>query len=134
MSVFGVILVLIFPHSHWLRGDTPYLFVSIPNAGKCGPEISTNTDTFTQWEFFKMEYEKNLSSKYQNSSWKRPLKNIILYLEVLPWKYFKIYMFSSREKLKINLKFWHAVLCLNIQYIRILVKSEVIFRRYSESI
>ena len=37
MSVFRVILVRIFPHSDWIRGDTKYLFVFSPNAGKCGP-------------------------------------------------------------------------------------------------
>ena len=27
-----------FPHSHWIRRDTPYLSVLTPNAGKNGPE------------------------------------------------------------------------------------------------
>ena len=34
VSVFGVILVRIFPHSDWIK----YLSVFNPNAGKCGPE------------------------------------------------------------------------------------------------
>ena len=38
MSVFGVILVHIFPHSNWIRGDTECLSVFSPNAGKYGPE------------------------------------------------------------------------------------------------
>ena len=36
VSVFGVILVNIFPYSDWLRRDTPYLSVFSPNAGKYG--------------------------------------------------------------------------------------------------
>ena len=38
MSVFGVILVRIFPHSDWIRRDTLYLSVFSPNAGKCRPD------------------------------------------------------------------------------------------------
>ena len=38
MSVFRVILVRIFPHSDWIRGDTKYLFILSPSAGKCGPK------------------------------------------------------------------------------------------------
>ena len=33
VSVFGVILVRIFPHLEWIRKDTPYLSVFNPNAG-----------------------------------------------------------------------------------------------------
>ena len=36
MSVFGVILVRIFPHSDWMRRDTEDLSVFILNYGKCG--------------------------------------------------------------------------------------------------
>ena len=38
MSIFRVFLVHIFPHSDWIRRDTPYLSVSSPNIGKYGPE------------------------------------------------------------------------------------------------
>ena len=38
--VFEVFLVRIFPHSDWIRRDTPFLFVFSPNAGKHGPENS----------------------------------------------------------------------------------------------
>ena len=34
VSVFGVILVAIFPHSDWIRRDAEYLSVFNPNAGK----------------------------------------------------------------------------------------------------
>ena len=42
MSVFGVFLIRIFPHSDWIRRDMKYLSVFSPNAGKYGP----NTNTF----------------------------------------------------------------------------------------
>ena len=38
MFVFGIIVIWIFPHSYWIRRDTPCLSVLSPNAGKCGPE------------------------------------------------------------------------------------------------
>ena len=38
VSVFGVILVRIFPHSVWIRRDTEYLSGFNPNAGKYGAE------------------------------------------------------------------------------------------------
>ena len=39
-------LVRIFQHSDWIRGDTEYLSVFSPNAGKYGPEKSLHYDTF----------------------------------------------------------------------------------------
>ena len=38
MSVFGVFLVRIFPHSDWIRTDMEHLFAFTPNAGKYGPK------------------------------------------------------------------------------------------------
>ena len=38
MSVFGLILIHIFPYSNWIRRDTPHLSVFSPKAGKCGLE------------------------------------------------------------------------------------------------
>ena len=38
LSVFGVFLVRIFPHSDWIRRDIPYFSVFSLNAGKYGPE------------------------------------------------------------------------------------------------
>ena len=40
MSVFGIFLVRILPHSDWIRIDTPYPSVFSTNAGKDGPENS----------------------------------------------------------------------------------------------
>ena len=51
MSVFGVILVSIFPHSDWIRRDTPYLSVFCPNVEKYGPEQLRIRSLFTQWMF-----------------------------------------------------------------------------------
>ena len=48
VSVFGVILVRIFPHSDWIRWDTPYLSVFSPNEGKCRPEQLRIRTLFTQ--------------------------------------------------------------------------------------
>ena len=48
VSVFGVFLVLIFPHSDWIRRDTLYLSVFSPNAGKYGPEKFRIRTLFTR--------------------------------------------------------------------------------------
>ena len=48
MFVLGVFLVLIFPHSDWIRRDTPYLPVFSPNAGKYGPEKLRIRTLYTQ--------------------------------------------------------------------------------------
>ena len=46
MSVFGVILVRIFPHKDWIKRDTPHLSVFSPNTWKIRTRITPNTDTF----------------------------------------------------------------------------------------
>ena len=53
MSIFGVILVCIFPHSDWIRRDTdwirrdtPYLLRIQSECGKIRTRITPNTDTF----------------------------------------------------------------------------------------
>ena len=38
VSVFGVILVRIFPHLDWIQRDASYLSVFSPDMGKYGPE------------------------------------------------------------------------------------------------
>ena len=40
VSIFGVILVRIFPHLDWIRRDTPYFSVFSPNAGNAGQNNS----------------------------------------------------------------------------------------------
>ena len=59
VSVYGVFLVRIFPHSDWIWRDTPYLTVCSPNAGKCKPEILRIRTLFTQWKYFR---ESSVSS------------------------------------------------------------------------
>ena len=49
VSVLGVILFRIFPHSDWMRRDSPYLSVFSPNAGKYGPKKLAIQTLFTQW-------------------------------------------------------------------------------------
>ena len=46
VSVFAVILVSIFPHSDWIRRDTPYLSEFSPNVGKCGKNADQNTSKY----------------------------------------------------------------------------------------
>ena len=46
VSKYGVFSGPYFPHSDWIRRNTPYLFVFSPNAGKCGPEKTQYLDTF----------------------------------------------------------------------------------------
>ena len=78
MSVFGVILVRIFPHSGWIQRDTPYLSVFSPNAGKCGPESFRIRTLFTQWILPLVFFEKrdkllfsHLTQLWQHNSWLR---------------------------------------------------------------
>ena len=68
MSVFGVILIRIFPHSDWRRRDT--LSISTPNAGKCGPEQLRIQPLFTQWrlQVFQKSSPPKLFSKNSNSA------------------------------------------------------------------
>ena len=49
VSVFGVILVRVFPHLDWIRRDTEYLSVFSPDAIKCRPEQLRIPALFTQW-------------------------------------------------------------------------------------
>ena len=46
VSVLGIFLVRIFPHSDLIRSDKEYLSVFSPNAAKHGPEKTSNTDTY----------------------------------------------------------------------------------------
>ena len=54
VPVFGVFLVRISLHSDWIRRDTEYLSVFIPNEGKYGSENSeygqfSRTFSYTEW-------------------------------------------------------------------------------------
>ena len=52
MSVFGVFVVCIFPHSEWILRDTSYLSVFSPNLGKYGPEKSRILILFAKWDTY----------------------------------------------------------------------------------
>ena len=52
-------LVHIFSHLDWIRRDTPYLFVSSPNAGKYGPEKTPYLETFHAVRVFRTTYHNN---------------------------------------------------------------------------
>ena len=53
VSVFGDLLIRIFPHSDWIRRDTPYLSIFSPNAGKYRLEKLRIRTLSTQWYFRK---------------------------------------------------------------------------------
>ena len=53
VSVFGIFLVCISPHSDWIRRDTSYLSIFSPNAGKYGPEKLRLRTLFTQCYSFE---------------------------------------------------------------------------------
>ena len=36
----------VFPHSDWIRRDTPYLYVFRPNAGKCQKNVDRNNSEY----------------------------------------------------------------------------------------
>ena len=48
VSVLGVLLVCLFPHSDWIRRETEYLSVFSANMGKYGPEKLRIRTLFTQ--------------------------------------------------------------------------------------
>ena len=56
VSVFGVFLVSIFPHSDWIWRDTPYLSVFSPNAERYWPKKRQIRTLFTQcitWKCYR---------------------------------------------------------------------------------
>ena len=62
--VLEVFLACIFPHSNWLRRDTPYLSVFSLNAGKYGPEKLRIRTLMTQC------WQNSLTTKIAICSWK----------------------------------------------------------------
>ena len=59
-----VFLACIFPHSDWIRRDTPYLFVLSLNARKCGQEKLRIRTLMTQC------WQNSLTTKIAICSWK----------------------------------------------------------------
>ena len=62
--VLEVFLACIFPHSNWLRRDTPYLSVFSLNTGKYGPEKLRIRTLMTQC------WQNSLTTKIAICSWK----------------------------------------------------------------
>ena len=58
VSLFGIFLVHIFPHSEWIRRDTSYLHAFSLNAGKYRPEKLRKRTPFTQWTWYPFSYSR----------------------------------------------------------------------------
>ena len=54
VSVFGVFLVRIFPHSGWIWRDTEYISLFSPNSGKDRPEKLRIRTIFTQCRILQL--------------------------------------------------------------------------------
>ena len=52
VSVFGIILVHIFPHLDWTWRDNPHLSISSPNTGKCRTKQPQIPTLFRQWYIY----------------------------------------------------------------------------------
>ena len=74
VSVFGVILARIFPHSDWLRRDTEYLSVFSPNVGKCVQEWLQIRALFTQ--FLLQDVTYGLLKSRKKNIWNKGKKSI----------------------------------------------------------
>ena len=55
VSVFGVLLVRIFPILNWIRRDPEYLSVFSPNVGKYRPEKLQIRTLFTYWLVYQSD-------------------------------------------------------------------------------
>ena len=82
VSVFAIILVCIFPHSDWIRRDTPYLSVFSPNAGKCGPEKLRVRTLFTRWRLVACYSGINNTSEHVFAFWDSSFQIIRVILRV----------------------------------------------------
>ena len=85
-----VFLACIFPHSDWIRRDTPYLFVLSLNARKCGQEKLRIRTLMTQCR------QNSLTTKIATCSWKFLLFNKAALPEA---KIFKIVFQLLHQKL-----------------------------------
>ena len=62
VSVFGVLLARTFPHSNWMRIDTPYLSIFSLNAGKYGSEKLRIRTLFMWWDLLLKMLQLNHGS------------------------------------------------------------------------
>ena len=89
VPVFGVILVHIFPHSDWIRGDTPYLSVFSSNTEKCGPQYLRIRTLFTQCYLYLNDLVKTISIFFLYITLLRLYSNlfwVIILISFLPVK------------------------------------------------
>ena len=107
VSVFGFFLVCIFLCLNWIRRDIEYLFVSIPNAGKCRAVASFFPLRWLNWRNMKhcLNTKKILTknSARENSKFKtfRCLRNKFEAKEIIQGNAFAIYIFKVFLGLKI---------------------------------
>ena len=122
VSVFGIILVLIFPHSDWIRRNTEYLSVFSPNAGKYGPEklrICSRSEHLKQIHirvktFYKISIKNGLNKeKYPGKQF--DIMWTVNYHFVTIQLYKKIY--SQRENFIITIIVLSILLLLFSRYI-----------------
>ena len=112
MSVLGVILVCIFPHSDWILRDTPYLSVSLSIHSECGKlrtRITPNTDTFQVlnitdfFYFFGNIIDKSVVSEVSLKSvcfYRRLLTTAQALVKLIPFLLFvKLYCSDSFQKM-----------------------------------
>ena len=95
-----------FPHSDWVLGDTPYLSVFIPNAGKYGQEKTPYLDTshailfrFSNVSDYKVSLVliccwikwKKWKESYNLLLWKKSFKAIMKWvLLIIEWAKFRM--------------------------------------------
>ena len=77
VSVIGVILVRIFPHSDWIRRDTPYLRIQSV-CGKMRTRITPNTNTFPWNIFYQITVSSDLLGIFQTIRFQELLYSLTL--------------------------------------------------------
>ena len=105
MSVFGVILVCIFPHSDWIRGATPWSLRIQSECRKMWTRFTPNSDTF-----YAVQVNVLLGSFFRNKhipvfSWCL----IFAFANVLFSGHFFNVVFSRNIYLTVNLLPFHIV-------------------------
>ena len=93
VSVFGVFLVRIFPHSYWIRRDTEYLFAFSPNAGKYGPEKLLIRTLFTHC----VSVENNIAISFAPNTVMLKRKQTAMWSN---WSYLQMQVYRSHSDIR----------------------------------